>query len=108
MANAAIPVASLRMPAISDAANRAREYGSRLTLRRDQLRFQRRHGLRPPPWWSDLTGYDAFLDILRERKVLEVPGDVLEIGVLFGGGTYKLAKMLAREAPQKRVIAGRV
>ena len=45
------------------------------------------------------------LDVLRDTGALHLPGDVLEIGVLLGGGSYKLAKLLEREAPDKRLIA---
>lgn len=45
------------------------------------------------------------LDLLLERRLLELPGDVLEIGVLLGGGTYKLSRLLSLEAPAKKVIA---
>lgn len=88
-------------------ATRVRLGAARRTARhhRDELKFRRRYGFAPPPPWADLTGYDPMLDTLRERGLLTVPGDVLEIGVLLGGGTYKLSQLLVREAPMKRVIA---
>lgn len=65
----------------------------------ERLRYRRAHGFDPPPRWSEITGYEPMLEVLRSLE--PVPGDVLEIGVLAGGGTYKLAKA----APQRTVIA---
>jgi hypothetical protein len=67
--------------------------------------FQRRYHFVPPPAWSDLTGYEALLDVILAERVHELPGDVLEIGVLMGGGTAKLCGIFQRLAPDKRVIA---
>jgi hypothetical protein len=78
------------------------------TGQRERLRsslFRRRYGFDPPPDWSDLTGYEALLDVVLAERLNELPGDVLEIGVLMGGGTAKLCGLLGRLAPDKRVIA---
>ncbi len=39
------------------------------------------------------------------RRILSIPGDIVEIGVFCGGGNYKLARMLRRERLQKKVYA---
>jgi len=78
------------------------------TGQRERLRsalFRRRYGFDPPPEWSDLTGYEALLDVVLAERLHELPGDVLEIGVLMGGGTAKLCGLFGRLAPDKRVIA---
>lgn len=68
-------------------------------------RYRRRWGFVPPPRWSDTTGYEVLLEALENERLAEVEGDVLEIGVLLGGGTAKLCRWLARHAPGKRVLA---
>lgn len=67
--------------------------------------FRLRWGVPAPPAWSDLTGYELLLGTLVRRGVLDVEGDVVEIGAFLGGGTYKLAKLLERRAPGKTVVA---
>ena len=67
-------------------------------------RFRREWGFDPPPRWSDWVGYEVLLSEIRGRGVAQVPGDVLEIGALLGGGTAKLCTWFARHAPDKRVI----
>ena len=69
------------------------------------LLFRVRWGFRPPPTWSDLTGYELLLAEMERAGVLSVDGDVVEIGVFLGGGTYKLARFLEERAPSKRVYA---
>ncbi len=71
----------------------------RLPYAIERLRYKRARGFEPPPRWSEITGYEPMLDVLRSLR--DVPGDVLEIGVLAGGGTYKLA----RTAPERTIIA---
>ena len=72
---------------------------ARLPYAVERLRYRRARGFEPPPRWSEITGYEPMLDVLRGLRA--VPGDVLEIGVLAGGGTYKLAKT----APERTIIA---
>jgi SAM-dependent methyltransferase len=69
------------------------------------LRFRRRWGFAPPPPWSDWVGYEALLEELDRHGIARVEGDLLEIGVLLGGGTAKLCGWAARRAPAKRVVA---
>ena len=76
-----------------------------LRERMRSARFRRAWGFDPPPPWSDWVGYEILLAELERRGVAEVEGDVLEIGVLLGGGTAKLCGWCARRAPAKRVVA---
>ena len=69
------------------------------------LQFRRRWGFDPPPPWSDWVGYEVLLGEIERHGVDRLEGDVLEIGVLLGGGTAKLCGWCARRAPGKRVIA---
>lgn len=68
-------------------------------------RFRLRWGFEPPPIWSDWSHYQRFLAVAERKNLAAVPGDVVEIGVLLGGGTFKLCRWFARAAPEKRVIA---
>lgn len=76
-----------------------------LRRRRHAARYRRRWGFDPPPDWADTTGYEVLLEALENERLAEVEGDVLEIGVLLGGGTAKLCRWLAYHAPGKRVVA---
>jgi len=67
--------------------------------------FRARWRFPSPPAWSDWSGYSRLLVELERNRIADVPGDVVEIGVLLGGGTYKLCKYLEREAPGKMVYA---
>jgi len=67
--------------------------------------FRARWGFAPPPRWSDWSGYEHLLTVIEQHGLADVEGDVLEIGVLLGGGTYKLCRYFARTAPDKRVYA---
>lgn len=68
-------------------------------------RYRRRWGFAPPPAWSELVGYETLLEEMERHGIADVEGDVLEIGVLLGGGTAKLCGWLERHANGKRVIA---
>ncbi len=70
-----------------------------------EARFRRRYGFAPPPAWADFTGYEPILDVIERERLYLLEGDVLEIGVLLGGGTAKLCGLMKRRAPSKRVIA---
>jgi len=67
--------------------------------------FEHRYGYPPPPPWSDITGYEPILDTIRDQNLHRLDGDFLEIGVFLGGGTYKLSKLLAAEAPHRTLVA---
>src|SRR3954451_851607 len=86
----------------NEAIGAARDRARRLVR---QERFRRRYGVPAPPWWSDLTGYEALLAVVERERLHELEGDVLEIGVFLGGGTKKLCAAFGRLAPTKRVIA---
>lgn len=58
-----------------------------------------------PPACSDWSSYGRLLTEILRNSIAEVPGDVVEIGVMLGGGTYKLCKYFEREAPGKQVYA---
>jgi Methyltransferase domain len=78
---------------------------SRLDEARERRRFRRAYGFRPPPRWSDTAGHHTLLDAMNDHGVANVDGDVVEIGVFLGGGTYTLSRYLERVAPGKRVYA---
>ena len=67
--------------------------------------FNYRYGFNPPPPYSDLSGYETILDFLKENRIYEVDGDIVEIGVFLGGGTYKLCKFYEKYAPDKMIFA---
>jgi hypothetical protein len=71
----------------------------------DAIKFRLRWGFPPPPPWSDWVGYEVLLSEIEGHGADSVPGDVLEIGALLGGGTAKLCQWFARHAPDKRVIS---
>lgn len=59
----------------------------------------------PSPEGTDLVGYETLIRFFEVHKLLEVDGDIVEIGAFLGGGTYKLAKYLERKGSPKRVYA---
>ncbi len=77
--------------------------GLRTHLRTAQ--YRRKWGFDPPPPWADISGYETLLDELERHGISRVEGDIVEIGVFRGGGTYKLSKYFERVAPDKRVYA---
>jgi hypothetical protein len=70
----------------------------------DNERYKRRWGFPPAPPGTDWSGYEKLLGEAEKLNVARVPGDVVEIGALFGGGTYKLCQFFGKHAPDKRVI----
>lgn len=86
-------------------AQRLREWQDGLQTRVGASRFRRRWGFAPPPPWSDSVGYEVLLDEIERHGLEHVPGDVLEIGALLGGGTAKLCGWFGSRAPSKHVIA---
>lgn len=73
--------------------------------RRFTTSYRQRYGFPWPPRWTDMTGYEPILDVILEHQLWEVEGDVLEIGVFLGGGTYKLCGLFAARAPDKTIYA---
>jgi GT2 family glycosyltransferase len=69
------------------------------------LAYHRRFGFLPPPRWSMLTGYEHILDVILERRLHELDGDLVEIGVFLGGGIQQLARLWERLAPDRKVLA---
>jgi predicted O-methyltransferase YrrM len=67
--------------------------------------YRRRRGFPPPPPLTDMTGYEALLDVATAPEQRDVPGDWLEIGVFLGGGTYQLCRALEQIDSARRVIA---
>jgi hypothetical protein len=45
------------------------------------------------PEFTDLTGYEVLVDLIRREGLDRMNGDFLEIGCFLGGGTAKLAKV---------------
>lgn len=69
---------------------------------RDKLRCARA-GVPPSPFGTDGVGYESLVQVIRELRLLERPGDLLEIGALLGGGSLKLSRLLERDAPAKKL-----
>lgn len=57
----------------------------------------------PPSLGTDLVGYESFFTILDAHNLLNVEGDIVEIGAFLGGGTYKLAKYLEQKRSSKKI-----
>ena len=51
----------------------------------------------------DMVGYEALIAMCARHGVLDVEGDVVEIGTFLGGGALKLARHLAEHHPGKRL-----
>lgn len=69
------------------------------------LTFRARFGFEPPPFWSDLSGYENLLKVILKNRLTEIEGDFVEIGAFLGGGTYKLCKLAELRAPSKKVYS---
>jgi GT2 family glycosyltransferase len=69
------------------------------------LAYHQRFGFLPPPKWSTLTGYEHILEVILERRLHELDGDLVEIGVFLGGGVQQLAHLWERLAPDRKVVA---
>lgn len=76
-----------------------------LRTRRDRLWFRIKYGFDPPPPGTDLVDYRALIDLIRRKNLLALPGDITEIGVFLGGGTYTLANFLKHQMSPKKVEA---
>lgn len=68
-------------------------------------RFRARYGFFPPPYGTDLVGYETLIDFMQTKGIFGLPGDVVEVGAFCGGGTYKLARSLLRRHLSKKVYA---
>ena len=62
-------------------------------------------GIPISPLGTDWTGYEALIEFIVLNNILSVKGDLVEIGALFGGGTYKLSKFLEKRRSLKRLFA---
>lgn len=62
-----------------------------------------KYGFPPPPEGTEMVGYEALINFLNANRILDLPGDLVEIGAFCGGGTYKLGKFLSRKAARKKV-----
>jgi hypothetical protein len=67
--------------------------------------FRIKYGFFPPARFTDLSGYECVLDFCIQHKIHLVAGDVVEIGVFLGGGTYKLSRYFHRHSPDKKIYA---
>ncbi|TAM78884.1 MAG: class I SAM-dependent methyltransferase [Acidobacteria bacterium] len=65
--------------------------------------YRVKYGFLPPPLGTDLVGYEALIEFIKANRILNLPGDVLEVGAFCGGGTYKLAKFVTRKAEGKKI-----
>jgi hypothetical protein len=65
--------------------------------------FRSKYGFYPPPFYTDLSGYEVLLDFIKKYKIYDIQGDIVEIGAFLGGGTYKLCKFYEKYAPDKKI-----
>ena len=52
--------------------------------------FLLKYNFPPPPLYSDMSGYERLLDMVIKKNICNLEGDIVEIGVFLGGGTYKM------------------
>jgi len=69
---------------------------------RSLIDFSRRMLSTKPPA-QDFVGYEVLLDFIKQRALHRLDGDMVEIGVLMGGGTVKLARFARKY--RKKVYA---
>jgi SAM-dependent methyltransferase len=67
--------------------------------------FLKKYKFMPPPPFSDKSGYETLLDVIIKQEIYRLKGDIVEIGAFLGGGTYKLSRLIAKLAPDKKVYA---
>ena len=53
------------------------------------------------PEATDWVGYDGITNFIKEKRILELEGQLVEIGAFLGGGTYHLAKFLESQKSKK-------
>ena len=63
---------------------------------------RRQQGRRPDP--PEFVGYEQLVAFIRNRGLLELDGDFVEIGAYMGGGTVKLAELASRYGKQVYVV----
>lgn len=61
-------------------------------------------GIAVAPEGTDFVGYETLIDFIKARRVLERPGDAVEIGAFLGGGTLKLSRYLEKRFPGKQLF----
>lgn len=61
-------------------------------------------GIAVSPEGTDFVGYETLIDFMKARRILERPGDVVEIGAFLGGGTLKLSRYLRKRYPGKKLF----
>lgn len=61
-------------------------------------------GIAVAPEGTDFVGYETLIEFIKAHRVLERPGDVVEIGAFLGGGTLKLSRYLKKISPGKRLF----
>ena len=59
-------------------------------------------GLRRPP--PEFVGYENLIAFITKQNLLQMDGDLIEIGAYMGGGTVKLARLAARHGKRVYVI----
>lgn len=59
-------------------------------------------GLKASP--AEFVGYENLVRFIREQALLELEGDLIEIGAYMGGGTVKLARLARRHGKKLYVI----
>jgi predicted methyltransferase len=67
--------------------------------------YRRAFGFAAPPPWTALMSHWHVLEEIERHGLADGRGDLVEIGVFLGGGTYQLARLLERRAPHRRVVA---
>lgn len=66
--------------------------------------FLKRYGYTPPPWYTDMSGYELLLDTILDLKIYKLDGDFVEIGAFLGGGTYKISMLLEKIGVNKKLF----
>lgn len=66
-------------------------------------KFRVKYGFSPPPRGTDLSGYEKLINFIEREGILDIQGDIVEIGAFLGGGTYKIAKYLEKKKSQKQI-----
>ncbi|MFU8797021.1 MAG: class I SAM-dependent methyltransferase [Dehalococcoidia bacterium] len=64
--------------------------------------WRRTVGLKSPP--PEFVGYDNLIAFITREGLMQMEGDLIEIGAYMGGGTVKLARLAARHGKTVYVI----
>jgi len=51
----------------------------------------------------DYVGYEGIIEFILTHRLLEVEGDMVEVGTFLGGGTYKLSRFLSFLGVDKKI-----